>query len=129
LPPVDPFWFKTATVWHKAILASGPTKTVIALCGFTASFHARNKAYQDTETRPYAGAVCKKCDSDNPTTVMKRAAHASTATENIQIRKSKKKEEFFDLTEDDGGEVVQSTPRPGRSYDDAVRRKPRRILP
>lgn len=125
MPPVDPFWFKTATVWHKAILLNRETQTVIALCSQTADYSRRNKKYEDVETRPYAAKVCKRCDTNEPMRVMQRASRANSQVrvhESDQVKGTPPEE-------DEDGEVVQSSPRHGYSYDDAMRRKPRRILP
>jgi hypothetical protein len=133
---LDPFYFRTATVWHRAVRLDPLMRTVTALCGFTASYDRRNRKYEDTETRPYAGKVCRSCDIDRPTRVIKRSVEANEQTtksgtfvspSQLSFRKGKTSPTPMDTFP--GLQGDQSPLGPGLSYDDAVRRKPRRILP
>lgn len=128
---VEPFYFRSSTqTWHKAIAVTKETRTVLSLCGFTASYDRRNLKYEDTETRPYAAKVCSRCDTDEPVKAVKRGMNAAKVGVQIPQQSFRQGEEFPRLEEENsGGAMVQSDPRPGHGYDDAMRRKPRRILP
>ena len=134
---MHPFYFRTATVWHRAVRLDVAMKTVTGLCGFSASYDRRNRKYEDTETRPYAGKVCRSCDIDQPHRTFKRVVEANEQTEKasskvqlpqLSFRKGTTSPTPMDTYGFDA-DVEQSPLGSGLSYDDAVRRKPRRILP
>lgn len=131
---VDPFYFRTATKWHKAIAVNREQKLAIGLCGFIGSYDRRNLKYEDVETRPYSGGICTKCDTDAPVRVVQRSTNvdknttrAEEAKPRLHFRKGTSEgtplETYGDM------DLEQSDLGSGLSYDDAVRRKPRRILP
>jgi hypothetical protein len=131
---VEPFYFRNATLtWHRAVFINIEHKTVIAACGRMADFSRRNKKYEDVEDRPYAGKVCSRCDNNSNVRVKQNArkiAKKEPPVPDVQLQIRERKS-FPTPVETYGidADMEQSPLGPGLSYDDAVRRKPRRILP
>lgn len=133
---VEPFYFRTGPLrkWHRAIAINRGQKLVIALCSTTGSYDRRNLNYEDIETRPYSGGICTKCDIDAPMRVVQRS---TDVVKTVTTEKSKlpdlhiRKGTTVPTPVETYGELddEQSPLGSGLSYDDAVGRKPRRILP
>ena len=123
---VKPFYFQTRAngVWHKAVIVNKDRKLVIAGCGQQAMWTGR--FYRDTETRPYAGGVCKRCEGEpvraNSTPPKKepRIPLSFYSPRGHEVLSSNDEPDEVDMDESNSG---------GMPWELAMAKRPRRILP